>query len=69
MPSFTTQYAAVAASLVAIVSAIDGIVVPSNVEANTPFNATFLNGNSDQYRVFLAAALAGVNGPTCMQIL
>ncbi|KAK5134170.1 hypothetical protein LTR08_006830 [Meristemomyces frigidus] len=65
MRSFDTRYAALAASLIASVHALNGIVVPGTVAANTPFNATFQNGGSDSYRVYLSAALAGVNGPTC----
>ncbi|KAK4540130.1 hypothetical protein LTR36_009795 [Oleoguttula mirabilis] len=65
MRSFSTRYAALAASLVAAAKALDGIVVPGTVAAGTSFNATFLNGSSDKYRVYLAAALTGVNGPTC----
>jgi len=65
MRSFDARYAALAASLIATVQALNGIVVPGTVAANTPFNATFQNGGSDSYRVYLSAALAGVNGPTC----
>lgn len=68
MRSFTARYAALAASLIAAAKALDGIVVPDTVAANTEFQATFQNGNSDKYRVFLAAALTGVNGPTCYLI-
>lgn len=61
----STRYAALVATLLATATALDGIVVPSEVSADQQFQATFSNGNSDQYRVFLAAALAGTNGPTC----
>ena len=57
--------AVLAASLVACVHALDGILAPETVAANSDFQVTFQNGNADQYRVYLAAALAGVNGPTC----
>lgn len=53
------------ATLVASVHALNGIVAPANISADTKFEVTFENANSDQYRVYLAAALAGVNGPTC----
>ena len=65
MRSFSPRFAPLAATLIAIVKALDGIVVPTTVAANTAFNATFLDAKSDQYRVFLSAALTGVNGPTC----
>lgn len=64
MRSIST-YAALAATLIATAKALDGIVVPDTIAAGTPFSATFENGNSDKYRVYLAAALTGVNGPTC----
>lgn len=53
------------ATLAASVHALNGIVAPANISADTKFEVTFENANSDQYRVYLAAALAGVNGPTC----
>ncbi|KAH9826506.1 hypothetical protein Tdes44962_MAKER00469 [Teratosphaeria destructans] len=53
------------ASLAVTANALDGIVVPDTIAADTSFNATFENGNSDLYRVYLAAALAGATGPTC----
>jgi len=65
MHSFTARYVAVAASLIAAAKALNGIVVPDSIRANTAFNATFLDQNSDTYRVYLAAALGGGNGPTC----
>ncbi|TKA74351.1 hypothetical protein B0A55_05515 [Friedmanniomyces simplex] len=65
MRSSIARTTALAASLVAVAQALDGITVPGTVAANTEFQATFQNGNSDSYRVFLAASLAGVNGPTC----
>lgn len=66
MHSFSTRGVAIATALLAAgAQALDGIVVPDVIAADTAFSATFSNGNSDQYRVYLAAALAGVNGPTC----
>ncbi|KAF2768368.1 hypothetical protein EJ03DRAFT_337008 [Teratosphaeria nubilosa] len=56
------------ASFAAAANALDGIVVPETIAADTSFNATFENGSSDQYRIYLAAALAGANGPTCYLI-
>ena len=65
MRSSSPRFAALAATLIAVTNALDGISVPTTVAGNTAFEATFQDGNSDQYRVFLSAALAGVNGPTC----
>ena len=65
MRSSPPRFVALAASLIATAKALDGIVVPATIAADAAFNATFINGNSDSYRVFLAAALTGVNGPTC----
>lgn len=48
--------------------ALDGIVAPALVSAGEPFEVSFENGGSDprdQYRVFLAAASVGQNGPMC----
>ncbi|KAK0817439.1 hypothetical protein LTR02_013250 [Friedmanniomyces endolithicus] len=56
---------ALAASLTITAQALDGLTVPSSIAADTEFQATFQNGNSDNYRVYLAASLAGTNGPTC----
>ncbi|KAK1034309.1 hypothetical protein LTS16_015521 [Friedmanniomyces endolithicus] len=56
---------ALAASLALAAHALDGLTVPSSIAADTEFQATFQNGNSDNYRVYLAASLAGTNGPTC----
>ncbi|KAK1063394.1 hypothetical protein LTR74_009551 [Friedmanniomyces endolithicus] len=56
---------ALAASLAIAAHALDGLTVPSSIAADTEFQATFQNGNSDNYRVYLAASLAGTNGPTC----
>ncbi|PPJ54270.1 hypothetical protein CBER1_06573 [Cercospora berteroae] len=64
MPSFTTRAAALAA-LILGASALDGIVTPPNITAGEPFDITFKGANDNTYRVYLAAALAGVNGPTC----
>ncbi|KAK0952697.1 hypothetical protein LTR91_024253 [Friedmanniomyces endolithicus] len=55
---------ALAASLALAAHALDGLTVPSSIAADTEFQATFQNGNSDNYRVYLAASLAGTNGPT-----
>lgn len=65
MHTFLAKYAALVASFFVAAQALNGIVVPGTVAANTNFSATFQGGNSDQYRVYLAAALTGVNGPTC----
>lgn len=64
MKHFTGRVVALA-TFVASVHALNGIVAPANISADTKFEVTFENANSDQYRVYLAAALAGVNGPTC----
>ncbi|KAK0277911.1 hypothetical protein LTR35_009748 [Friedmanniomyces endolithicus] len=56
---------ALAASLTITAQALDGLTVPNTIAADTEFQATFQNGNSDNYRVYLAASLAGTNGPTC----
>ena len=58
-------YGALLASLPTAILALNGIVVPPTIQAESQFKATFLDSNSDKYRVFLAAAPAGVNGPTC----
>ncbi|KAK0321364.1 hypothetical protein LTR82_007817 [Friedmanniomyces endolithicus] len=55
---------ALAASLTITAQALDGLTVPNTIAADTEFQATFQNGNSDNYRVYLAASLAGTNGPT-----
>lgn len=52
------------------VEALDGIVVPPTVDADHPFDITFHRDGSDpndQFRVFLAAASVGQNGPMCME--
>lgn len=60
------RYAALAASFVATASAINGIVVPGTIAANSGFQATFEDAkDSDHYRVFLSAAVVGTNGPMC----
>lgn len=53
------------ATLTAATTALDGIVAPSEVEAGNEIEVTFQHSNDDQYRVYLAASLAGSNGPTC----
>lgn len=68
MHSFTRRFTAVLATLTATVQALDGIVAPSQVTAGQEFEVTFQDANSDEYRVYLAAALAGVNGNTCYLI-
>lgn len=65
MQSFTSKCAVALASLVISASALNGIVAPGNITADKKFEVTFENGNDDEYRVYLAAALAGVNGPAC----
>ncbi|KAF2214161.1 hypothetical protein CERZMDRAFT_96185 [Cercospora zeae-maydis SCOH1-5] len=64
MPPITARAAALATFILGV-SALDGIVTPANITAGEPFDITFRNANDDNYRVYLAAALAGVNGPTC----
>lgn len=61
------NYAALAASLVNLAQAADSVTVPSTIAAGTSFqlNATDLD-STDKYRVYLAAALGGDTGPTCM---
>ncbi|KAK5156978.1 hypothetical protein LTS14_004495 [Recurvomyces mirabilis] len=49
----------------ATANALNGIVAPNSVAADSEFQVTFQNGNSDSYRMYLAAALTGVNGPAC----
>lgn len=65
MMSSSTRYAALAASFAAAAQALGGITVPSVVAANTPFEVTFTGANSDQYRVYLAAAVTGAQGTSC----
>jgi hypothetical protein len=65
MRSTSLPFVAFAIGLAAVVHALDGIVAPGTVAADSDFNVTFQNGNGDQYRVYLAAALGGTNGPTC----
>ncbi|CAK4032406.1 Hypothetical predicted protein [Lecanosticta acicola] len=64
--SFTTRCALLLASLAAAVSGLDGIVTPADVAAGERFQVTFQGGNDDKYRVYLAASLAGSNGPACI---
>lgn len=54
------------ATLIVAVSALNGIVVPATISAGDEFEATFQNAGDDRYRVYVAAALSGSNGPTCM---
>ncbi|KAK6440023.1 hypothetical protein LTR95_003756 [Oleoguttula sp. CCFEE 5521] len=63
MPSIA--HVASAACLLTLAQALNGIVVPSTITAAQPFNATFQNASSDSYRVFLAAAVTGTQGPMC----
>ncbi|KAI5362060.1 hypothetical protein Slin15195_G057100 [Septoria linicola] len=65
MQSLSSKCAVALTSLVVSASALNGIVAPGNITADKKFEVTFENGNDDEYRVYLAAALAGVNGPTC----
>lgn len=60
------NYAALAASLVKLAQAADGVTVPDTIAAGTSFqlNATDVD-STDKYRVYLAAALGGDTGPTC----
>ncbi|KAK3066979.1 hypothetical protein LTR53_016416, partial [Teratosphaeriaceae sp. CCFEE 6253] len=60
-----TRQIALVACLAAAAQALTGIAVPATVAADAEFQATFQNGNSDSYRVYLAASLAGANGPAC----
>nr|POF22327.1 hypothetical protein CFP56_36412 [Quercus suber] len=53
------------ALLAAAAHALDSIIVPPSVGAGHSFQVTTTGSDSDTYRVFLAAALTGVNGPTC----
>lgn len=53
------------ATLTATVTALDGIVAPSQVAAGSEIEVTFQEANDDKYRVYLAASLSGSNGPTC----
>ena len=68
MPSALIRPAALVAYFVATARALTGIKVPESVSADSSFQATFSNGDSDNYRVYLAASLAGVNGPTCTRL-
>lgn len=54
------------AALIVAVSALNGIVVPASIEAGEEFSATFENAGDSSYRIYVAAALVGSNGPTCM---
>ena len=65
MVAFAQRYAFALAALTTAASALDGIVAPSEVTAGQSFKITFQDANDDQYRVYLAASLAGSNGPTC----
>ncbi|KAK4502846.1 hypothetical protein PRZ48_006272 [Zasmidium cellare] len=65
MRSFGEKCALGFAALTTAVSALDGIVAPSQVQAGQEIEVTFQDANDDQYRVYLAASLAGSNGPTC----
>lgn len=65
MVAFTQRCAFALAALTTAASALDGIVAPSEVTAGQSFKITFQDANDDQYRVYLAASLAGSNGPTC----
>ncbi|EME45092.1 hypothetical protein DOTSEDRAFT_43502 [Dothistroma septosporum NZE10] len=65
MQSFTKRCAVALLTLTTAVTALDGIVAPAEVAAGEEFEVTFQSGNDDNYRVYLAAALAGSNGPTC----
>lgn len=53
------------AALIVAVSALNGIVVPDSIQAGVEFEASFQNANDDSYRIYVAAALLGSNGPTC----
>jgi len=60
------RYITLAAGLAATASAISGIVVPGSIAADSSFEASFEDaGVSDNYRVFLSAAVVGANGPMC----
>lgn len=65
---FFKNHVALLAAFLATANALDGIVVPATIQAGSSFKATFKNGNSDKYRVYLAASLTGSNGPTCYLI-
>lgn len=65
MRSFAKRSALVLATLSTAVTALDGIVAPSQVAAGSEIEVTFQDANDDKYRVYLAASLAGSNGPTC----
>lgn len=53
------------AACIVAVSALNGIVVPAFIQAGVEFQTTFENANDDEYRIYVAAALLGSNGPTC----
>lgn len=60
------NYAALAASLVNLAHAVD-VTIPVTIAADTSFQMTLKDFESnDKYRVYLAAALGGDTGPTCM---
>ena len=65
MQSFTKRCALALATLTTAVTALNGIVAPSEVAAGDEFEVTFQSSNDDKFRVYLAASLAGSNGPTC----
>lgn len=65
MQSFAKRCAIALAALTGAASALNGIVAPSEVQAGSEFEVTFQDSSNDHYRVYLAAALGGSNGPTC----
>lgn len=64
MRSFV-RYSGLAASAATLAHALNGIAVPTEIAADTSFQATFQNAGSDSYRVYLSAAVTGAQGPMC----
>lgn len=62
---FSKMIALTFAACIVAVSALNGIVVPAFIQAGVEFQTTFENANDDEYRIYVAAALLGSNGPTC----
>lgn len=65
MVTFSKQCALALATLTTAATALDGVVAPADVAAGEQFEVTFQSSTDDNYRVYLAASLAGSNGPTC----
>ncbi|GAB7362836.1 hypothetical protein MBLNU230_g3139t1 [Neophaeotheca triangularis] len=66
LSSFLTKSAALATLFAAHATAdITNIEIASNVSAGSATDVTFTGADTQEYRVYLAAAITGENGPTC----